>query len=303
MTLLPSAFVYAIFLLFLTLFFVTQGVFSEGLTRRTRLVWLAFGALSAAVFCGLLSHRGELVKTIGTLLMPAGLLWLLVAVAIGALIARHQKRAALWTAAAWGLYSLAGSPVVGQALANTLERPYVHADHFSTTYDAVVVLGGGTATHGDYEYLGFSGDRVMLGARLWHTGRTGLLVTTGSTPPNARQSHVSADVTARLWHDLGIPDEAILRVSSATDTTQELEAIGDLARRHGWRHIGLVTSARHMQRALANAERFQVRVTPLPADFSSAGGGTGMLPFIPQGRGFFLVHTTCWEYLGALARQ
>lgn len=271
--------------------------------RQERLVFACAAALVELVFLVCLWVEGSFIKVIGTLLMPAGILWVVGLTATAGFIASGKRGTAGIFLGLWLAYSAIGSLHLGIFLNRILEREYAEIDPFDLTWDAVVVLGGGTASLGDYEFLGLSGDRVMLGARLWHTGRTPVLITTGSTPPNARYSHVSADVTARIWEDLGIPEESILRISTATDTTEELQAIADLVQRQQWRHVGLVTSARHMRRAMRNAQRFGVTLHPLPADFATGGSKRDFLSMIPQGRGFHLVHTATWELLGSIGGQ
>lgn len=287
----------------LAVFLAMAAIVPGRRSSKERVVYGVAAGVVTLVFLVCTWLEGNFVKVIGTLLMPAGLIWIFGLMAAAGFVAAGKRGQFGVLAALWIAYTIAGSLIVGTALTSRLEKDYADIDPFELTWDAVVVLGGGTATHRDYEFLGLSGDRVMLGARLWHTGRTPILITTGSTPPSAKISHVSADVTARIWKDLGIPDEAIIRVNNATDTTEELEAVADLIRRHQWKHVGLVTSARHMRRALRNAERFDVRVHPLPADFATGGANLDFLAMIPQGRGFHIVHTACWEFLGELGGQ
>ena len=288
----------------LAFFLAMEALFRRSRRGRERWLLLAASAACVVLFALFSWLDGYLKKTIGALLLPAGLLWMAGICAFFALRALDRPRAAGWILGAWLVYSLVGNGVVGAGLASVLERDYLDIDPFTSNYDAVVVLGGGTASRDRYEYLGLSGDRVMLGARLWHTGRTPILVTTGSTPAESRYSHVSAEVTARLWQDIGIPADAILKVVDATDTTEEMRAIAAIVQREGWHRVGLVTSARHMKRAMRNAERFGVELYPLPADLATPStGGGGVLPFVPQGRGFLLVHTASWELLGILAGQ
>lgn len=258
-------------------------------------------AAVAVIFFVVLWQSGHLSKTLGTLVMPAGLLWIAGIAVVAAQLARRDRSGAAVTAGLWVIYTLVGSPLVGLMLVAPLERDAHSVDPFASTYDAVVVLGGGTATHGRYHYLGHSGDRVMLGARLWHTDRTTTLIATGATDTKARAAHNSAAVTAAIWESLGIPSEAIIQIAWPTNTQQELAAIAALKRQHGWHRVGLVTSARHLPRALAHARREGIQLVPLPADFASAGRVDGLLALVPNGRGFALVHTAAWEHIGRFA--
>ena len=75
----------------------------------------------------------------------------------------------------------------------------------------------------------------------------------------------------------------------------------ELIREQGWEHVGLVTSARHMRRALALCDSYGLEMDPLPADFRSSTRPPSFLVLIPQAAGFQAVAIVCWEYLGVLA--
>lgn len=281
-------------------FLIAEALFSRLRAPASRRGLAIGGALFALATLGLLWLSSESEKVIGQLIMPAGLLWLAGLATISLHAARRDWSAASTVAALWLVYSLIGSVPLGALMVHSLERPYGGTDPFASTYDAVIVLGGGTASRGEYDYLGLSGDRVALGARLWHTGRTGTLVTTGSTSGSARHTHQSAEVTSGIWMQLGVSEESIIRVPQPTNTRQELEAIATLIQQHGWTHVGVVSSARHLPRVMRNAQRWEANIVPLPADFRGASQAGGLAWFVPSGAGFMLVHTATWEWVGSL---
>lgn len=285
----------------IALLLLAEASLSPGRRPKERGVLVTASVAVTGVFLVVLWQDGQLAKTLGTLVMPAGLLWLAGLAVVFAQLARRDVSGAAVTGTLWLIYTAVGSPLVGAALVAPLERSVQGIDPFASTYDAVVVLGGGTATRDQYNFLGHSGDRVMLGARLWHMQRTKTLVTTGATAANVRNAHNSAAVTTAIWTSLGIPQESIIQLAWPTDTKQEIAAIAALKRQHGWHRVGLVSSARHLPRAMANARELGVELTPLPADFASAGHADGLMAFIPNGRGFYLVHTAAWEHIGRLA--
>lgn len=266
--------------------------------RRRLLAAVGVGGLVAAAVLTLL--RPDAQKVVGTALMPVSLIWGLGLCTLAWLWASERRGPAVAVGALWLLATLAGNASIGGMLVQKLERDYL-SDPFATTYDAVHVLGGGTSSRGEYDFVGLSGDRVVLGARLWNTGRTPTLITTGSTPADHPRPHNSAEVTARLWQELGVDAEAIIVESGPTNTREEMDALAALIEAHGWTRVGVVTSARHLPRAMRNAERRGLEVTPLAADLRGGGGGSGIAAFIPSGMGFLLVHTAAWEWLGRVS--
>lgn len=270
--------------------------------RRSGRARTSFGV--AGVLCGIITlvlvlGAGRVAQTIALLAMPAGLLWF-VGLGLAALLTAHRrKRAAATTWALWLVYTMVGNVSLGGMLLYTTERQYADVDPFASTYDVVFVLGGGTATRKNYHFLGSSGDRVALGARLWHEGNTPLLVTTGSTPESSKSPHNSAQSTAEIWTSLGIPPDHILAIARPTNTREELDVIQELQEEHGWENIGVVSSARHLPRVMRNADKRSITLQPLPADYRAAGAGSifQLSVVVPSGPGFLLVHTFVWEWL------
>lgn len=270
--------------------------------RRAHRVRVGFAV--AGLVCGIITlvlvlAAGRVSHTLALLAMPAGLLWF-VGLGLAALrTAQRRTHAAGATWALWLAYTLVGNASLGAILLHTTERQYVDVDPFASTYDVVFVLGGGTATRRNYHYLGGSGDRVALGARLWHQGNTPLLVTTGSTPDSSKSQHNSAQSTAQIWTSLGVPSEHIIAIARPTNTRQEMQVIQELQAEHGWENIGVVSSARHLPRVMRNADRRSLTIQPLPADYrATAAGSIFQLSIaVPSGPGFLLVHTFAWEWL------
>jgi uncharacterized SAM-binding protein YcdF (DUF218 family) len=168
--------------------------------------------------------------------------------------------------------------------------------------EAVIVLGGGTSsTPWGAAQAGESGDRVLLAARLYHRGQTPILVTSGSPIVGYLDGHDSVEATAEIWRDLGIPEEAIVRVPGARNTREEARVHAALIRERGWSRVGLVSSAVHFPRAMGLFNAEGVTPVPLPADFR----GTHRLRFpelydlIPAAGSLALLERAGWERLGA----
>jgi len=143
-----------------------------------------------------------------------------------------------------------------------------------------------------------SGDRVVLAARLYHSGKTRLLAATGerisqltSKGPNP------ADETAEIWQGLGVPGGDILRLGGR-NTSEEVTAVRDLMRQNQWTRVGLITSAWHMPRTMQLAARHRLDLQPLPTGFRGIPGRFTVLSLVPSPGGFASNQLALKEILG-----
>ncbi len=272
---------------------------AEWETKRSRAVLVA--AFVMFVIGALTLPGGYIIqKIIGRLAMPIGMLWALSALlGIVGVAFKNRGMAASCFALFLGL-TLAGSSLVGGWMAYWLEEDFATVRPFDEgKFDAVLVLGGGTSSRRGYSQVAESGDRVVLGARLYHSGQTPLLLTSGSSIPGLGAIHDSSKTTMRIWSDLGVPETAVLRIPDPKNTSEEFAALAELQKEKGWKRVGVVTSAWHMRRAMKLAEANGLEVVALPGDFRGDTDYEGILSFIPDPQGFSLTYRVCWELLGA----
>lgn len=243
----------------------------------------------------------DLEKTLGNLLMPAGLLWLLLLTVTLVLLKRRQWFPAVLAGLVWALFGLAGNFYVGSALLASLERtvPPLPLQGLEP-FDAVFVLGGGTDVDpGGAPILTMSGDRVVTAARLWHEGKARFLVASGLGRDGEGATRDLAQETRAIWLSLGIPDSAILRVEDPCWITRdELRAYRRLQDRRHFRRVALVSSASHLPRAMALAAGLGLEVTPVGAEWRGRRYTVQLLRLVPQGEGLARTQEACWEYLG-----
>jgi uncharacterized SAM-binding protein YcdF (DUF218 family) len=242
-------------------------------------------------------------KALALLILPAGLAWLLLLVIAGILWRLKHQGLALLTSATWLIYTLAGNVWVGTALIRGLEKsiPVVEITSLPPM-QAVFVLGGGTSLSENGPAVGDSGDRLVLAASLFHAGKTPLLICTGRSIDALDFNRDLAQETATIWQGLGVPAAHIYTPSPGqTITSEEIAIIAQLIQEHEWTHVGLITSAWHMPRALRLCHTYDINPIPLGAD--RRGRMLGLTPyyFIPQRQGFENVQIALWEYLGMLA--
>jgi uncharacterized SAM-binding protein YcdF (DUF218 family) len=269
--------------------------------RQPLVILLAGSAVGVMVAWALLDGY-DLRKLAGALVMPVGLLWLGLGGLAFALSAAGLTRFA-W--AAWALWlglALAGNGWVASTLVARLERDFDRVDPLALEpFDAVVVLGGGVTLNDEGQVtVSEAGDRVVLAARMVHLGRTRMLVTTGPLFPVGGPAVTSVPrMTARVWEELGVPGDRVVMVEGPTATREEVAALVDLVAAHGWRRVGLLTSAFHLRRATRLCRRAGLDVVPLPADFRGTVAVIRPAQLVPSGGALAEVQVACWELVGA----
>ena len=237
-------------------------------------------------------------KLLGLLAMPVGLVWLLLIVATVWCWRRQQRGPAILLTLVTLAYAILGNENTGRALMASLEQRIPPTNPATVApFDAVLVLGGGTSTDPlGQASCGLAGDRVILAARLWHAGKAKVLVASGTAMGAGRDL---GEDTRALWLGLGIPASAIMTVSTPCFiTTHEINAYQKLINEQGWKRLGLISSAWHLPRALALAERQHLKLVPVGTDWRGETHAFQMHELIPQGLGFLNCQLACWEYLG-----
>jgi uncharacterized SAM-binding protein YcdF (DUF218 family) len=240
-------------------------------------------------------------KLLGSLLYPlsAALLLLLVA----ALLHRRRPRlAATLGALALAWLWLWSTPWVAERAAGALERAHPPVAVAALPQaDAIVLLGGlleplpaGAPLPGD---LNGSADRAWFAARLWQAGKAPVLVCTGGLAPLSRAAGPECPAVAALLADLGVPAEAI-RIESASRTTREnAQAVRALL--PGAQRLLLVTSARHMPRALLAFRQLGLEPVPAPTDHAAQPGRPFAASALWPSAGALALSTAVWhEWLG-----
>jgi len=242
-----------------------------------------------------------LQKTLGLLLMPAGLVWLFLLASGGLCLLRKQRLPALlFLLVALG-YALAGNVYLGTTLMARLEAAVPPVEVAAVApFDAVCVLGGGSQQDPfGQPQANLSGDRIVLAARLWHAGKARVLVASGMSRDSLGASRNLGEETRALWLSLGVPEAAIRVVDEPCwNTRDEILADRRLQLRYGWKRVGLVSSAWHLPRALALARKAGLDAAPLGSDWRGRPHPFQLQLLVPQAEGFWDVQRACWEWLG-----
>ncbi len=137
--------------------------------------------------------------------------------------------------------------------------------------DAVVVLGGGTEAS-RFEVAGMhltkGGDRVLMGLELMRLGKANTLCLGGGGARFDAVIRPEADVVKAWLASWKLPANGeVVSFGVNQDTHEEAEKTAALLRERGWKRVLLVTSAFHMQRAVATFHTAGVEVVPVPCNF------------------------------------
>lgn len=207
----------------------------------------------------------SLISPLGTALAVA---------VVGLLLLAKARRAAvslLVLALAW-LY-LWSTPAASEWLQQRAEAgfPPQQAEAVPVA-DAIVVLGGGIApADADHPYpdMNEAADRVWHAARLFRAGRAPLVfVSGGSDPDVSRMSEAQA--MRGLLVDLGVPPGRIVLEEKSRTTGENARFTAPLLKAYRVQRVLLVTSALHMQRAVAEFGKAGVEVIPAATDHMQA---------------------------------
>lgn len=210
----------------------------------------------------------SLQKLVIALTYPPALTLVLLAFAAVLLLLRRVRLGAgvAVLAIAWtGALSI---PVVSDWVRERIERQYPPVDEATLpTADAIVVLGGAMHFYWlereNVTAYDLENSRLAAGARAWLAGRAPVIVLSGGGK-NGGDAASEARLMANAIQRLGVPADALVLESRSRNTRDNARYTADLAQRHGFHRILLVTSSLHMPRALVEFGKEGVDVVPVP---------------------------------------
>jgi len=255
----------------------------------------------------------ELGKIAGFLLAPLTIVIALWLAAAAYLARQHFRRAAALAFAASALLWVASTPLVATALVGALERHYPAMSVAETpSADAILVLGGALAaprpplrpTMG----MGPSATRIWHAAALYRAGKAPVVVVSAGGEPEFKGQLVEAQVIANMLGTLGVPDSAIRLEMRSRNTRENAANVRPVLVQLGARRVLLVTSGRHMYRAVKTFTKVWAgaaanpELIPVPADIAVVNGGNLSLEScLPSVEGLENVTRALKEYAGMVA--
>jgi uncharacterized SAM-binding protein YcdF (DUF218 family) len=228
---------------------------------------VAWGAVYLGAIYGV-SGRAVVEKALLQLAMPCGIVWLLLTFLC--LQLRKSKSSPLFFLAglAWLAFTILGNGHTHRFLIHQLEGRYLSTRPLEEDepFDALVVLGGGAGLGANGEsQVNLFGSRIVLAARMYHSGLTKSIVCTGQGI-KALVADDPADHGERILLQLDVP-KSVIEKSGGINTSKEMETLSK--RFKSEQRIGLITSALHMNRAMRLAKKNGLTLVPLPAGFRS----------------------------------
>ncbi|MBI4143046.1 YdcF family protein [Candidatus Uhrbacteria bacterium] len=253
------------------------------------------------------------LKLLTPLLLPPMLLTM--ALIVGIVLLRWPRRhrwgvrILVASVAAFALLSLEPT---AQVLAWTLERQHPEAQVLAGTsgVSAIVVLGGGadagTSDLRDAELGGSSWRRLWKGIAVYRTlgGTAPLIYSGGSGDPFRLESH-EAELAKSYAIATGVPAAQFLVEEKSRDTYENGIEVRRLLAEHvptpAPYRIILVTSARHLPRAMGVFTRLGMIAVPVPADIAVRGGfPRSPLQFFPTADAFASSAASIREWIGMI---
>lgn len=212
-------------------------------------------------------------KLVWLVVQPQSWVALGLALALIATVRANIKSARRWTALTAAIFlSLSILPLGDWALRSLEVRYPVILE--TPSFDGIIVLGGGEDIHGtllhNQAQIGAAGDRLLHGAALALANPDAFVLFTGGAGAlsDIGAPKSGADVAARIFTALGVPEDKIILEHASRNTTENARLSAQLVDPTGT--YLLVTSAFHMHRALGSFQRAGwTGLTPYPVDFQA----------------------------------
>ena len=187
------------------------------------------------------------------------------------LLARHNpvnwRRFVLpWMA--WLGLVLLSIPIVSQYVCGTLEAGFPPPRQLPIQMDALVVLGGGLQPPDQFlvSSVVTSGTlrRCISAAEVYRRCGDIPVVCCGGPTLDGQVKLSEAEVMRDCLVSMQVPAERIILENKSRNTRENATYALEVLQRHSLKHVGLITSARHMNRAVSCFKVVGLDVAPLP---------------------------------------
>jgi uncharacterized SAM-binding protein YcdF (DUF218 family) len=138
--------------------------------------------------------------------------------------------------------------------------------------DCIVVLSGGVLGHLPPRptlELAQEGNRILYGAFLFREHKAPYIICTGNVATGGIAPRPAADDMSDFLQTLGVVEDVVITETRSENTHEHAQNLYPMFKDHSFKRILLVTSARHMPRALGVFRRGcpGIEFIPTPTDF------------------------------------
>jgi uncharacterized SAM-binding protein YcdF (DUF218 family) len=216
---------------------------------------------------------------------------------------KYRKTAFTLSICAFLLFVAASLPAVSDRLVESLEQQYEDRSVLSVPpADAIVVLGGSlrhSTGQPPVTHITDSSDRLLIGLRLYRAGKAPTVLCAGGNLSLFRKNTdpPEAQLMSQLLQEWGLPTSAILTEQDSVNTHQNATMSFKMLSARNMRRVILVTSARHMPRAVATFRKAGFEVIPAPADFL-VGSTTPEMNWLPNSQSLSETDLAIQEWIG-----
>ena len=231
---------------------------------------------------------------------------LLLIVALGLLLlARHKpvnwRRFALpW--AAWCGLVLLSLPLISQFLCRTLERGYPPLRNLPGQVDVIVVLGGGVQPSDQVlvSSAATSGTlRRCISAAEFYRRCGDIPIVCCGGPTLDGQVMSEAEAMRDCLVSMQVPAERIILEKKSRNTRENAMYASEILQRNSLQDVALITSARHMNRAVSCFRAVGIDVLPLPCSQRlNDVPATSVRSWIPSAQALSAANSVIQEWLG-----
>lgn len=244
-----------------------------------------------------------LSKLLPLLVLPLGVVVLLCGVALLLLWTGRRKAAAGLLVLALMVLWVSSMPITAGTLYGGLVRNFPPLPLREIPEgDCIVLLGGAVqaAVHPRVDIeLNEAVDRVYKAAQLIRTGKGQVVIVAAGNQPWHAALPAEAEVIQTLLVEWGVPQSAIVLDGASRNTRENAMNSKKIMDQMGCQAPLLVTSAAHMQRAVAAFEKVDVAVFPVSTDLRVVPGqGYTVFDFLPQAGALAMTTEVMREWIG-----
>lgn len=210
-----------------------------------------------------------LSKTIDAFLSP--LTWAIL-LCLASFVRRYERWTRWAPAVAAGLLYVFSTGFVSNALVGHLERAATRTMRDGVVYDAAILLGG-CVSHGSTQTWNVptyndNVERLLTTFDLLRNGRARTVIISGGRG-DAADPIVEAQVLGKQLEDWGIERDRIILEEHARNTRENATETKRIAAERNLHTLLMITSARHVPRALESFRRVGLETDTLPVDYRS----------------------------------